>query len=136
MNLKPLFNRAYFTYMFFKIGALVCMILAVYFFMVAPEPQMMLAILIFILGIFASFKQSSIKPVPPLADCLKDSNIFVSIYASISMTVGLAVLCYAIFERFATLQVSLFLFLATTLGLFLSGAALYMRECKKCGIFK
>lgn len=134
-SMKKHLTKQFFKFLLWKILAMSSAISAAYF-IVFMQDKYLWAVILFIATFYFTSKYSRMEPYPILANCLKNSNSFISIYATISMGIAPAILVFGIVNGFNNLQYSTDLFFGLLLCLFGSGVFLYLKECKKCGVLQ
>ena len=126
----------YFKWLFFKVSTTGLIILSVYFFMIDKEPNIILAISLFVLSMLTFSFYRRIKPTPPLATCLDKSGLIAGLYATITMSTGAGFILLGIafgVDKFVY-EVAVVFGIAGTL--FVSGVVVYIYNCKENGVLR
>lgn len=134
-TVKQLLSKEYFIFMIWRILSLLSMIAALHFLMIEQINYIPSGIS-FVISFYCIHKYNAIKPIPLLANCLQNASAFVSIYSTLTMTIALAAFVFGLISGFDKLLISVEIFSILCFGLFGSGIWIYIRECKKYGIFK
>lgn len=132
--MKQHLTISYFKWLFFKVSTTGLIILSVYFFMIDKEPNIIIAISLFVLSMVTFGFYRRIKPTPPLATCLDKSGLIAGLYATTTMSIGVGFILLASafgIEKFVYEPTIVF---GICCAFFASGVTVYIYNCKKNGV--
>lgn len=132
--MKQHLTAEYFKWLFFKASTQGLIILSVYFIMIEKEPNIVLAITLFVLSMVTFGFYRRIQPTPPLATCLDKSGLIAGLYATTTMSIGLGFILLGIAFGVDKLVYEVAVVFGIAGALFVSGVVVYIYNCKKNGV--